>query len=352
MDQNTVEKLHEYGAFLVLLDVPRATEFSIDWNSWTTDTKFKGLKMIPPGVHYISYRINGAPTSGFFHFFSQKEVFCRKWNSSAAIFKELDELTSTNIALPQNLKSMDSELAPYPIEDYKKWCGLSNFISRDALMRLNPFCGFVDSVCDYTPKVDENNRSKLDKDGLPILSQTPESRIQYTAVSRQWWPENCSAQERSIHAQDSSWFLGQLLAKCGGVDDLLAELQYSYIVFVIGQHMASFDHWKQLLRVFSYCTDIGAHSGLYQKFFITLYFQIQTMPEDFMVDIVSSNNVVLQCLNQLFRNVFDAKSEIPEALFTRSSKFRKYCETKFNWKLYEDGESEDDDEDGPTIVQL
>ena len=66
---------------------------------------------------------------------------------------------------------MDSELAPYPIEDYKKWCGLSNFISRDALKRLNPFCGFVDSVCDYTPKVDENNRSELDKDGLPILSQ-------------------------------------------------------------------------------------------------------------------------------------------------------------------------------------
>ena len=34
MDRNTVEKLHEYGAFLVLLDVPRGTEFSIDWNSW------------------------------------------------------------------------------------------------------------------------------------------------------------------------------------------------------------------------------------------------------------------------------------------------------------------------------
>ena len=81
-----------------------------------------------------------------------------------------------------------------------------------------------------------------------FIFQTPESRIHYTAVSRQWWPENCSAQERSNHAQDSSWFLGQLLAKCGGVDDLLAELQYSYIVFVIGQHMASFDHWKQLLR--------------------------------------------------------------------------------------------------------
>jgi len=33
MNENTVEKLHEYGAFLILLDVPRGTEFSIDWNS-------------------------------------------------------------------------------------------------------------------------------------------------------------------------------------------------------------------------------------------------------------------------------------------------------------------------------
>lgn len=66
---------------------------------------------------------------------------------------------------------MDGELAPYPIEEYKKWCGLSNLISKKALLRLDPKCGFVDSVCDYTPAVDENNRSKLDKDGLPILSQ-------------------------------------------------------------------------------------------------------------------------------------------------------------------------------------
>ena len=38
------------------------------------------------------------------------------------------------------------------------------------------------------------------------------------------------------------------MKKTGSSEDLLAELQYSYIVFVLGQHMASFDHWKQLLR--------------------------------------------------------------------------------------------------------
>jgi len=36
-----------------------------------------------------------------------------------------------------------------------------------------------------------------------------------------------------------------------------------------------------------------------------LYFQMKTIPEDFMVDIVSSNNVVLQCLNKLLKNVHE-----------------------------------------------
>ena len=64
--------------------------------------------------------------------------------------------------------------------------------------------------------------------------------------------------------------------------------------------MTAFDHWKQMLRVFS-------HVRRPNEVFLTslvsiLYFQMKTMPEDFMVDIVSSNNVVLQCLNRMFKN--------------------------------------------------
>ena len=56
MDQGTAKVLFKEGAFLVLLDMPEGSEFGIDYNSWTTGPKFKGVKMIPPGLHYIYYR--------------------------------------------------------------------------------------------------------------------------------------------------------------------------------------------------------------------------------------------------------------------------------------------------------
>jgi hypothetical protein len=41
---------------LLCLDVPETTEFGIDYGSWSIGPKFKGVKLIPPGVHYVYYR--------------------------------------------------------------------------------------------------------------------------------------------------------------------------------------------------------------------------------------------------------------------------------------------------------
>lgn len=56
MDPDLALKLFEDGATLFFLDVPLGSEFGIDFNSWRTGEKFKGVKMIPPGLHYIYYR--------------------------------------------------------------------------------------------------------------------------------------------------------------------------------------------------------------------------------------------------------------------------------------------------------
>lgn len=55
MDQELAKRLFEEGAVLVLLDVPERTEFGIDYNCWSVGPKFKGLKMIPPGLHLVYY---------------------------------------------------------------------------------------------------------------------------------------------------------------------------------------------------------------------------------------------------------------------------------------------------------
>lgn len=44
------------GAILAFLDVPEDTEFGIDYNCWRVGHKFKGVKMIPPGIHFVYYR--------------------------------------------------------------------------------------------------------------------------------------------------------------------------------------------------------------------------------------------------------------------------------------------------------
>lgn len=56
MDQDTARVLFNEGAILVLLGMPEGTEFGIDYNSWVVGPLFKGVKMIPPGIHYVYYR--------------------------------------------------------------------------------------------------------------------------------------------------------------------------------------------------------------------------------------------------------------------------------------------------------
>lgn len=56
MDQDLARRLFSEGAVLVVLDVPERTEFGVDYNSWTLGPKFKGVKMIPPGFHFVYYR--------------------------------------------------------------------------------------------------------------------------------------------------------------------------------------------------------------------------------------------------------------------------------------------------------
>ena len=56
MDQATARHLFEVGAMVVFLDVPPGTEIGIDMHSWQTGENFKGIKMIPPGLHYIYFK--------------------------------------------------------------------------------------------------------------------------------------------------------------------------------------------------------------------------------------------------------------------------------------------------------
>ncbi|KAF9173691.1 hypothetical protein BGX20_002428 [Mortierella sp. AD010] len=110
MDNETLKKLFKAGAILLVLDAPHnQLEFGIDVNCWNTGPRFRGIKIIPPGAHFVYYSLHntrsaksntdetakeagtvevteGGPTGGdirigFWHQFESGEVVVMKWNA-------------------------------------------------------------------------------------------------------------------------------------------------------------------------------------------------------------------------------------------------------------------------------
>lgn len=55
MDQETAQKLLLEGGTFVFLGVPEETQFGIDMQCWNTEEDFRGIKMIPPGLHFLHF---------------------------------------------------------------------------------------------------------------------------------------------------------------------------------------------------------------------------------------------------------------------------------------------------------
>ena len=74
MDQEIANKLFDIGGFAIFLAPPPAgMEFGIDLHSWELRRRFSGLKLIPPGFHFI-HTGGTLGRFGWLHFFAEREV--------------------------------------------------------------------------------------------------------------------------------------------------------------------------------------------------------------------------------------------------------------------------------------
>lgn len=56
MDRDVARDLVSRGAFLLVLDLPENSTIIISNNALTVGPIFKGIKMVPPGVHFLRVR--------------------------------------------------------------------------------------------------------------------------------------------------------------------------------------------------------------------------------------------------------------------------------------------------------
>ena len=100
-----------------------------------------GLKLIPPGSHYIHFSQKGKDYGekfGFFIHFSPSQVVVKKWNKEHECFESLPE--SEDIAYTEGVRKyeFDSNLGAYSQAEYQQWNCLSNFISKNVIEALEP----------------------------------------------------------------------------------------------------------------------------------------------------------------------------------------------------------------------
>nr|XP_022325747.1 protein AAR2 homolog isoform X2 [Crassostrea virginica] len=390
MDQETAQVLFREGAIMVCLDVPEGTEFGIDYASWTVGPQFKGIKMIPPGIHFIYYSARDKhsgeiiPRTGTFIDFQQKSVVVQKWDDIKEELTE-DGVSADDIQrIRDNLKDLDRFLGPYPYDGYKKWISLSNFITPELANKLQPMSRRISSVTDFvsevsntqsrkTRKLSNNTNNSVKQDGtsteknseesreenaeptslkeaeskLPDMKVREESKIQFSLIPKQKYPPGSSPTEMTKYSIDSSYALESILRTyyCDNEMGILGEIQFAFICFLMGQVLDAFEQWKNLVHVM--CTSEEAlknHSSLFSNFIGMIHFHIQETPEDFFVDILSENNFLTSTLQEFFSNLDNLPSD--SELRKRGLKFRDYLTQKFKW----DFTSEPDDY-APTVVE-
>lgn len=122
----------------------------------------------------------------------------------------------------------------------------------------------------------------------------------------------------------------------------------AFVCFLAGHSLDAFDHWKNLVALMCKAdTLIPKKRLIYVEFFKALEVQLSHVQEDFLCDIVASNNIIYRNLRTLFANI-ESNQEVDDQLKSQALRFRERLTEKFLWD-FNDLQDEADDE-APVVV--
>lgn len=145
------------GAVLILLDVPFGTEVGLDYNVWNIGPKFRGVRTVTPGVHFLFHAVSAGgggrqtgPRSGQFFEVVAGDVIVRRFNPLSEDLEPAPEVEDAlresregklgwgtrpiqaltlSIAI-SGLLEFANGLAPYPFDKgLRSWLSLTTRVS-------------------------------------------------------------------------------------------------------------------------------------------------------------------------------------------------------------------------------
>ncbi|KAM4571610.1 protein AAR2 homolog [Fundulus diaphanus] len=372
MDPDVARRLFEEGATLVLLDVPRGTELGIDCKSWQVGPRFKGVKMIPPGLHFLHFCSTNSPScggeigpkSGLFLTLKPRQILLAHWDPKE---EDLDFSASENEEhlerIRGTLRELDPHLGPYPYEVMRKWVALTDQISQEMAENLQPLSGRVRAFSDVIPELQlthtkdraeqprndtacQSMREGLDR--LPKMKQREGTELRFSVLPKRTYPPGASPAEITRCSMDLSYSLETVLEQNYPEQplNLLGELQFAFVCFLLGNVYEGFEHWKSLLALLCRSEEaMRKRKELYLGLITVLYHQLGEVPPDFFVDIVSQSNFLTSTLQDFFQ--FASGPGMDSTLRKKAEKFKAHLTKKFRWDF-----EADLDDCAPVVVEL
>ncbi|KAJ2532243.1 hypothetical protein IWW43_003297 [Coemansia sp. RSA 1935] len=377
MDQTTAQALFESGACLVILDTPTGIEFGIDLDTWETGPLFKGLKMIPPGIHYIHYSaLNGEKQpgmrSGFFHNFSPREA---KTEDLVVVNEEDTE------RIRQNIRDLDKGLGAYQTgennQTYTQWQQLTCKITPKLLHEVLPPHGCFSSATgsayedeemaavlkklkQQAPAMAEQGVSAADLqsiiDAEPTADCASTDRFNFTPINiRHSFPPHATPDELRRFSKDKSWLLRSIL-QSRTCEDILGEFQLAFLVILVGQNFCGIEHWKRILHLVLGSAEVLGDARVVETVVVPVLrcfmSQLRVCPHEFVASVLEQDNFVAEILQEFVLNVYESGGGLdPEIARLRA------VLKMFDWVLPEGQQlqTKADEEEGeyaPQVVDL
>lgn len=351
MNEDTAIQLFEEGAFVLIMDVPEGTEFGMDLSSYKTAENFRGVKMIPPGVHFLYTSCQGpygdsAPRVGYLQFLKSKEILLFRWNEEKEHLVRLKSNETEIQRFRENIKDLDKFLAPYDYSELAAWRSLIDTVTEDTVNRCNPECGIVQVAIELESCPDSDRPrgkliqkkliSNMEEDMLPKLKPIDGTAPRFTEIPPKI-PVGCSPANISKNSLDCEEAVDKMMLP---PNKLIEEVQLSFALFITGHSVESLAHWRHSLnRLSGSLNSVNKYTNFYLKYLEVLYHQLPLLPEELMAP--NEMNTVYKDVRELLLNC------VSSSLIIGAKTLMQGLEKTMNWTF----DLDENPEDLPVVLE-